>query len=81
MFLTESPLVLSYESPNATVSIYIKDDDSAEPPEPFEIILSFYGKQPPRLQLNPSSLTVLITNTDDSKFISKVSVLAGSTVV
>ena len=59
--ITESPLILSTEFPNATITIDIDDDDLSEPAESFEISLFFKGQTMiPRVTLNPSTANITI---------------------
>ena len=58
--MTDSPLILSTELPNATITIEIIDDDITEPAESFEITLSFEGQPIPRVMLDPNTTTITI---------------------
>ena len=62
--MTDSPLILSTECPNDTISIYIHDDDVSESMESFSISLYFVGAPPPRVMLKPSTATVIIADND-----------------
>ena len=71
----ESPLTLTSERPNATITISIFDDDSIESSKTFEINLCFYDEMIEncsynRLKLSPSTVTVqIIDNDGDGKCI------------
>ena len=65
--VTNSPLLLTSEHPNATITVNIEDDDLPEPPKTFVIKLFMY-EDIPRLRLNPSTVTVVIAD-DDGKCI------------
>ena len=58
--MTDSPLILSTELPNATITIEIIDDDITESAESFEINLSFQGQPIPRVMLDPNTTTITI---------------------
>ena len=62
--MTDSPLVLSTECPNNTISIYIYDDTFIESMESFTITLYFVGVPPSRVTLHPSSATFVIIDND-----------------
>ena len=63
--VTISPLILSTEVPNATITIDINDeDDLFEPAEFFEISLFFKEQiMIPRVTLNPSTASITIRGT------------------
>ena len=58
--ITESPLILTTEFPNATISIDIIDDVVTESAESFVITLSFQGEPIPRVTLDPNTTTITI---------------------
>ena len=59
--LTDSPLTLSTERPNATIDISINDDSDFEPAESFEIVL--YFKDEINVALEPRAVNVTIQGT------------------
>ena len=67
--MTESPLILSTEYPNDTISICILNDDKSERQEFFKISLYFKGVSPPRVTLNPSTATVVIVDNDGRSYL------------
>ena len=67
IMMTDSPLILSTEYQNATISIYIHDDNLIEHTESFIISLYFVGGPLPRVMLNPSTATVMIVDDDEGK--------------
>ena len=58
--MTDSPLTLSSELPNATITIFIIDDNITEPMESVEIHLSFQERSLQRVTLHPNTTTVTI---------------------
>ena len=64
LVMTNSTLILSTDYPNDTISIRIHDDEAIESTESFNISLYFVGVPPPRVTLNPSTVTVIIVDND-----------------
>lgn len=58
--VTDSPVILTTELPNATITIFIIDDNLTEPIESIEVHLSFPGGPLPRIKLEPNTTTVTI---------------------
>lgn len=65
--MTDSPLMLSTEHQNDTISIYVDDDNLIECLEILNISLYFVGAPLPRVTLSPSTATVMIVDDDESK--------------
>ena len=59
--MTDPPLILTTERPNATIKINIIDDSIPEPAESFVITLSFQGEPicGVMLDLNTTTITIL----------------------
>ena len=64
--VTDPPVTLTSEYPNATISISIVNDNLPETAESFEINLIFSGRPSSLLTLNPSTARVMILDDDDA---------------
>ena len=66
LVVTATPLTLTPEYPNETISISIVNDTLPETAESFEINLILQGSLPSLLTLNPSTARVVILDDDDA---------------
>ena len=67
IIMSDSPLTLSTEYPNDTITFNILDDNLTECVEYFSIHLNFSEGPLPRLSLNPSTTTVTVLDDDESE--------------
>ena len=65
--ITDSPLNLSTEYPNTTITVEIYEDLMIECSESITFDLAFHGASVPRLRFGHSEVTVEIRDNEESK--------------